>query len=147
MSGRVARNRIARRSDGEIRQRRFFPAGHLCHSGAVPTVAGALKDWQPEYSDVQPDYGFIEETAAAYEKETAAVLEELLADNGYESEVKVSVKDGSLSDIDEITVILYLPVLSADEENRHIASVVGLVAERTSASADKVAVTVAEGEE
>ena len=59
----------------------------------------------------------------------------------------MSVKDGSLSDIDEITVILYLPVLSADEENRHIASVVGLVAEQTSASADKVAVTVAEGEE
>ena len=75
------------------------------------------------------------------------MLEELLADNGYKSEVKVSVKDGSLSDIDEITVILYLPVLSADEENRHIASVVGLVAEQTSASADKVAVTVAEGEE
>lgn len=147
MSGRVARNRIARRADGKICQRRFSLLVIFVIVAPLPTVAGALKDWQPEYSDVQPDYGFIEETAAAYEKETAAVLEELLADNGYESEVKVSVKDGSLSDIDEITVILYLPVLSADEENRHIASVVGLVAERTSASADKVAVTVAEGEE
>lgn len=108
----------------------------------LPSVAGALKNWAPEYADIQPDYGFIDETVADFENETASAIESMLAEKGYESEVKVAVKEGSLSEIDKIEVILYLAVLSDEEKNRHIASVVGLVAESAHASADKVYVTV-----
>lgn len=113
----------------------------------LPNVAGALKDWTPEYSDIQPDYGFIDESVAAFEADTASSLEEMLTAHGYETEVKVVVKGGSLSEIDEIEVILYLSVLNDDERNRHIASVVGLVAEDAHTSADSVTVTVLASED
>lgn len=106
----------------------------------LPSLFGALKDWDPDYSDVAPDYGFVAETAEEYARGCEERLEEALGYNGYESEVKVVIKEGSVSEIGEIEVILYLPVLTPEEVNKHISSAAEIASRTLGTAADTVSV-------
>ena len=95
----------------------------LVIAAPLPGVIGALKDWDPSYSDIAPDYGLVEETTEERARYLARGIEQTLEANGYETDVKVVIKEGSTSEIDEITVTLYLAVLSQEEVNKHISDV------------------------
>lgn len=108
----------------------------------LPTLFGGLKDWKPVYSGIAPDDSFIAESAEIFAEEMAAELRDELALKGYETEVKVVVKDGSLSKTERIEIILYLSVLDKEEENKHISTVRGTAAEKLSVAENKITVQV-----
>ena len=95
----------------------------------LPTVFGALKEWQPDYSDIAPDDAFIDETRESFALACGERAEEALAEEGYESEVYITITEGSMSEFDEIAVILSVGSISAEEGNRVLAEAACIVAE------------------
>ena len=112
----------------------------------LPSVASALKDWEPTYTDIAPDYGFIEDSAELFERSAALKAQTALAEEGYDAEVKVVVKEGSVSDIESVDVTLRLPVLSESELNKHIANAAAIAARASGADVGCVRVTVSSEE-
>lgn len=108
----------------------------------LPTLFGSLKDWKPVYSVIAPDDAFISESAEIFAEERAAALRDELALKGYETDVEMVVKEGSLSKIERIDIVLYLSVLDKDDENKHISTVRGIAAEELSAAENKITVQV-----
>lgn len=108
----------------------------------LPNLIGALKNWEPTFSEIQPDEDFIAASADVFTQEKADDLKAYLALQGYETEVKVVVKDGSLSNIERIDLILKLSVLEKEEENKHISNVRSAAADRLSVSENSVTVRV-----
>lgn len=110
----------------------------------LPTVFGALKEWQPDYSDIAPDDAFLDETRESFALACGERAEGVLADEGYESEVYITITEGSMSEFDEIAVILSVGSISAEEENRVLAEAARIVAEALGADPGVVSVTVKE---
>lgn len=106
----------------------------------LPALAGALKDWNPDFGTISADEDFAAKYAAAYAEGKECELEGYLAALGYESDVKVVVKEGSLSKIDKTEVILYLSVLEKDEENTHISKAAEEACRRLKVSREAVSV-------
>ena len=106
----------------------------------LPNIIGALKNWEPTLSAVSPDEGFLQESSDVFADGKADDLKAYLALSGYETEVKVVIKEGSLSKIERIDLILYLSVLEKDEENKHISKVRSAAAERLSVAESSVTV-------
>ncbi len=111
----------------------------------LPSVIRALKNWEPTYSDLAPDYGFVDETAAEWAKECALRVEDALKDAGYDADAEIVIKEGSVSEIDEINIVLDLSVLPEGEWNRHISSAEKTVRELSFAAGCAVHVTAAGG--
>ena len=97
------------------------------------------------YSDLAPDYGFVDETAAEWARECALRVEDALKYAGYDADAEIVIKEGSVSEIDEINIVLDLSVLPEGEWNRHISSAEKTVRELSFAAGCAVHVTAAGG--
>lgn len=112
----------------------------------LPSVFGALKEWQPAYSDIAPDYGFLEDAAGMFAQASEERLHEVLTEEGYENEVHVVINGSSLSDFDEINITLRLPVLAEEERHKHISEVTETAVRTLGADAGCVSVVIVERE-
>ena len=103
-----------------------------------------MKEWQPDYSDIAPDDAFLDETRESFALACGERAEGVLAEEGYESEVYITITEGSMSEFDEIAVILSVGSISAEDENRVLAEAARIVAEALGADPGVVSVTVKE---
>lgn len=108
----------------------------------LPSAVKALREWSPQTASVSVDEGFLAVTAGEYAEGRALALEERLADEGYETEVKITVSSDKMSNIVKCTVVLHLSVLDAEEENKHIAKVREVAADRLGTGEERIAVEV-----
>ena len=108
----------------------------------LPSVVKSLREWSVGSASISVDGDFLAVTAGEYAGERAERLEEILADDGYQTDVKLVVSSDKMSNIVKCTVVLYLSVLDGEEENKHIARVREVAAERLGIADERVAVEV-----
>lgn len=109
----------------------------------LPGLVGKVTDLTAASSTVTADEGFLRDTAEAYGREKALAAEEYLKEQGYEAEVEVVVSSDKMSKVIKCVVSVHLPVLDAEERNRHIARVREAVSGRLGIPPETVAVEVA----
>lgn len=108
----------------------------------LPSAVKSLREWSVGSASISVDEDFLAVTAGEYAEERAERLEEILADEGYQTDVKLVVSSDKMSNIVKCTVVLYLSVLDGEEENKHIARVREVAAERLGIADERVAVEV-----
>lgn len=108
----------------------------------LPSAVRALREWSPETSSVTVDGDFLAVTAGEYAAARASAVEERLSEEGYETEVKVTVSSDKMSNIVRCNVLLHLSVLDGNEENKHIAKVREIAADRLGTDEERIVVEV-----
>lgn len=96
----------------------------------LPKLIKSAPDFNLSGIDFKIDQSFIDDTAAGFVGDAERETEDYLVLGGYDTEVTIVVKKGTLSDIERIEILLKLTVLEAEDVNTHISRVKELASAR-----------------
>lgn len=111
----------------------------------LPKIFGGDFEFVFDGVSYEIDSTYLTSQGEEYESTLENNLEQILLKEGYKAEVKVVVKEGSVKDVEMISVKIFLSGITASEENTHISRVKSTLAKVTGVDEDKISVGVEDG--